>query len=327
MAADVVTFGEAMLRLSPPGRRRLEQADVLEVWPAGAELNVAVGLARLGTPAAWVSRLPSNPLGRLVAAHARAHGVDTTGVAWHEGGRLGLYFVEVAEPPRRSTGLYDRAGSSFAQLDPGEFDWPALLADARALHVSAITPALSESCARATEQALVAARTAGCVTVYDLNFRARLTTPAAARTTAERLAGSVDVVIASAADAAHVFALEGDAAELASELRERLGIEHVVVSARTQNADGTQQRVSVSLADELQTVTSTAFGTVDPVGGGDAFCAGFLHGFLNGGPKRGLELGGAAAALKQSLPGDFPVLDADEVEELVATPGTIAMRR
>ena len=322
-----MTFGEAMLRLSPPGRRRLEQADVLEVWPAGAELNVAVGLARLGTPAAWVSRLPRNPLGRLVAAHSRAQGVDTAGVAWHEGGRLGLYFVEVAEPPRRSTGLYDRAGSSFAQLEPGEFDWPALLAGARAFHVSAITPALSESCARATEQALVAARSAGCLTVYDLNFRARLTTPVAARTTAERLAGSVDVLIASAGDAAHVFALEGDAAELAAQLRERLAIEHVVVSARAAHADGKQQRVSASVADETHTVTSPAFATIDPVGGGDAFCAGFLHGLLTGGARRGLELGGAAAALKQSVPGDFPVLDGDEVEELLARPEAVAMRR
>ena len=322
-----MTFGEAMLRLSPPGRRRLEQADVLEVWPAGAELNVAVGLARLGTPAAWVSRLPRNPLGRLVAAHARAHGVDTNGVVWDDDGRLGLYFVEVADPPRRSSGLYDRTGSSFAQLDTGDFDWSRLLAGARAFHVTAITPALSESCARAAEQALTAARGAGCVTLYDLNFRARLTTPAAARTTAERLAGSVDVLVASAVDAAHVFALDGDAAELAAELRGRLGIEHVVVSARMQNDDGTQQRVSVSVADETHTVTSPAFGTVDPVGGGDAFCAGFLHGLLSGDARRGLELGGAAAALKQSVPGDFPVLDAEEVEELVASPGTIAMRR
>ena len=98
--AAAVTFGEAMLRLSPPGRRRLEQSQQLDVWPAGAELNVAVGLARLGTPAAWVSRLPRNPLGRLVVAHARAHGVDTSRVVWADDGRLGLYFVEVAAPPR-----------------------------------------------------------------------------------------------------------------------------------------------------------------------------------------------------------------------------------
>src|SRR5919204_4032446 len=159
--AAAVTFGEAMLRLSPPGRRRLEQSQQLDVWPAGAELNVAVGLARLGTPAAWVSRLPRNPLGRLVVAHARAHGVDTSRVVWADDGRLGLYFVEVAAPPRQSGALYDRAGSSFVSLQADELDWPTLLRGARLFHTSGITCALAPACAPAAAQRLKAARAAG----------------------------------------------------------------------------------------------------------------------------------------------------------------------
>src|ERR687887_204073 len=125
-----------MLRLSPPGRQRLEQARTLEVWPAGSELNVAVGLARLGTPAGWVSRLPRSALGRIVDAHARSHGVDTRQVRWSDDARLGLYFVEVADAPRASTALYDRAGSAFASLEPDAFGWDAILAGAEAFHVS-----------------------------------------------------------------------------------------------------------------------------------------------------------------------------------------------
>ena len=120
---DIVTFGEAMIRLTPPGMQRLEQAHAFDVWVAGAELNVAVGLARLGGSAGWVSRLPDNPLGRRVAAHARANGVDTAGVAWTEEGRLGLFFVEVGQAPRPSATLYDRGDSAFATLDPAAFDW------------------------------------------------------------------------------------------------------------------------------------------------------------------------------------------------------------
>jgi 2-dehydro-3-deoxygluconokinase len=322
--AAVVTFGEAMLRLSPAGQRRLEQVQLLEVWPAGAELNVAVGLARLGTSAAWVSRLPRNALGQLVASQARSHGVDTSGVEWDDGGRLGLYFVEVAAAPRASAALYDRNGSSFARLEPADFDWPALLTGARLFHTSGITPALSEECARATAAALAAARAAGCTTSYDLNFRSRLTTPELARGFLASAAGSVDVLLASAADAATVFGAEGAPVDVASQLRERLGVPRVVISARVAGAAATQTRVSVSVADEVDTITSPAFGSVDPVGGGDAFCAGFLHGLLERGARRGLELGGAVAALKQSIPGDFPLVGLEEVEQLLS--GTDAAR-
>src|SRR4051812_1356799 len=145
-----------MLRLTPPNLQRLEQASALDLWIAGAELNVAVALARLGKPVAWVSRLPDNPLGRRVHAHARANGVDTAGVEWAAEGRLGLLFVEVGQRPRATASLYDRADSAFATLDPAAFDWPVLLDGARALHTSGITPALSPACARATADALTA---------------------------------------------------------------------------------------------------------------------------------------------------------------------------
>ena len=193
---DVVTFGEAMLRLSPPGRLRLEQARTLEVWPAGAELNVAVGLARLGEDVAWVSRLPASPLGEIVLAHARSFGIDVSGVLRAEG-RLGLYFVEVSEPPLASRALYDRSASAFALLDPGTLDWELLLAGARAFHVTGITPALSDGCARAAAGALRAARAAGCATSYDLNLRTRLAPPGDWRARLEEVAPSLDTLVCS----------------------------------------------------------------------------------------------------------------------------------
>ncbi len=243
---DVVTFGEAMLRLSPPGRLRLEQARTLEVWPAGAELNVAVGLARLGKDVAWVSRLPANPLGAIVLAHARSFGIDVSGVIQADEGRLGLYFVEISEPPLASRALYDRADSAFACLDPAELDWQALLAGARAFHVTGITSALSESCARAAADALRAARAAGCLTTYDLNVRTRLAPPAHWRERLESAAAFVDTLVCSVEDARAVLGLEGTPAEVAAAARERLGIGRVVVSRRVPDPSG-MRRESVAV--------------------------------------------------------------------------------
>jgi 2-dehydro-3-deoxygluconokinase len=310
-----VTFGEAMLRLTPPGLQRLEQASALELWIAGAELNVAVALARLGEPAAWVSRLPDNPLGRRVDAHARATGVRTE-VDWAADGRLGLLFVEVGQRPRATASLYDRADSAFAQLDAAAFDWAALLDGARALHTSGITPAVSSAARQATEQALTAARAAGCHTSFDINFRSRLTTPQRAREAIETLAPQIDTLIASGGEARAVFGLAGEAQDVATALRERLHIETVVISNRVNTGHATQARRSVCVNGSVAQADSVEFTTVDPLGGGDAFCAGFLSGLLAGDAQRGLELGGAAAALKQSIPGDFAIIDPAEVEEL-----------
>jgi len=300
----VVTFGEAMLRLSPPGRRRIEQAASLDVWPAGSELNVAIGLARLGWSASWVSRLPRNPLGRLIEAHARANRVETASVTWADDTRLGLYFVEVAEPPRPTTALYDRAGSAFATLDPTELDWPELLEGVDAFHVSGITPALSKACATATEEALAAARAAGCHTSYDVNFRTRLTTPEDAARQVERLAPHLDAVLCSNRDAHALFGLDEP-----DELRDRLASPLVVLSSR-------EQRVAVG--DTTEVIRRRTYEAVDPIGAGDAFCAGFLDSLLNGvGLRIALERGETMSALKLTIPGDAPLISPGEVETLL----------
>jgi 2-dehydro-3-deoxygluconokinase len=303
--ARVVTFGEAMLRLSPPGRGRLEQARSLDVWPAGSELNVAVGLARLGDAATWVSRLPQNQLGRLIEAHARANGVETAHVSWSEDGRLGLYFVEVAAPPRSTTALYDREHSTFATLDPAELDWPAILGTADGFHVSGITPALSQSCARATEDALRAARASGCHTSYDVNFRRRLTSPETAAARLEAVVGLLDVLFCSPQDARELFDLDEPEA-----LRERLGVRMLVFCGR-------ERRIAVG--ETTETHERPIYEPLDPIGAGDAFCAGFLHERLNGGDLRAaLEFGEAMSALKLTIPGDAPLVHPDEVSALRA---------
>ena len=157
---DVITFGEAMVRLAPADHRRLEQAYSLDVEIGGAELNTGVGLARLGRTSAWVSRLTDNPLGRLVANHAREAGVSTEHVLFTPEDRVGLYFLEFGAAPRASNVLYDRKGSAIANVRPGMVPWSNVFAGAKWFHVTGITPALSPTAAEATREALEAARAA-----------------------------------------------------------------------------------------------------------------------------------------------------------------------
>src|SRR5436309_9908961 len=177
---DVVTFGEVMVRLAPPHFQRLEQARSLDVEIGGAELNTAVGLARLGRSSAWVSRLPANPLGRLVANRAREAGVSTEHLVWSDGDRLGLYFVEFGAAPRPSSVLYDRKGAAVASIWPGMVDWAKAFAGAKWFHVTGVTPALSQGAAETTREALQAARAAKVGVSIDLNYRAKLWTTAEA---------------------------------------------------------------------------------------------------------------------------------------------------
>src|ERR1700730_2719981 len=174
MPHDVITFGEAMVRLSPPNFRRLEQTRSLDVQVGGAELNTAVPLARLGRTTAWVSRLTDNPLGRLIANHAREAGVSTEHVVWTHEDRVGVYYLEFGAAPRASSVLYDRKGSAIAAVRPGMVDWAKVFAGGKWFHVTGITPALSATAAETTREALQAARAAGVRTSIDLNYRIKL---------------------------------------------------------------------------------------------------------------------------------------------------------
>src|SRR5437763_8665672 len=200
MSFDVITFGEAMVRLSPPNFRRLEQARSLDVQVGGAELNTAAGLARLGRRAAWVSRLTDNPLGRLVANRAREAGVAAEHVVWTPEDRVGVYYLEFGAAPRASSVLYDRKGAAIARIAPGMVDWAKVLQGARWFHVTGITPALGPGAAEVTREALAVARAAGIGTSVDLNYRAKLWAPAEAGRCMAELMRSCDVLMTTEED-------------------------------------------------------------------------------------------------------------------------------
>jgi 2-dehydro-3-deoxygluconokinase len=323
MSYDVVTFGEAMIRLAPPNFRRLEQARSLDLQVGGAELNTAVALARLGRRSAWVSRLTDNPLGRLVANHAREAGVSTEHVLFTAEDRVGLYFLEFGAAPRASSVLYDRRGAAIAGVKPGMIDWSTVFAGVRWFHVTGITPALSVSVAETTREALIAAQAAGAQTSLDLNYRAKLWSSAEAGRCMTELMRHCDYLVTTEEDVEKVFAIKGNSFEdVAALVAKRFPVKGVAITLRENPLVWKNNWTAIAYADGKLLKTRTyEVEIVDRLGAGDSFAAGFIHGLLDGDLQRGLDVGVAASAIKHSIPGDFAWISREEVEALLRGPG------
>ncbi len=323
MAYDVITFGEAMIRLSPPQFGRLEQARSLDLFAGGAELNTAVALARLGRSTAWVSRLTRNPLGRLIANHAREAGVGTDHVLWTDSDRVGVYFLEFGAAPRASNVLYDRKQSAMANIRPGLIDWGAIFAGAKWFHVTGITPALSQTAAETTREALQAARIAGVQTSIDLNYRAKLWSQADAGRWMTDFMQYCDVLITTEEDTERVFQIRGkDYEEVAAQVSRRFPLQAVAITLRDNPLVWKNTWTGIAYRQGTLYRTKTyEVEIVDRLGAGDSFAAGLIHGLLDGNLQLGLDYGVAASALKHSISGDFAWVSREEVEALLKGSG------
>lgn len=325
--AQVVTFGEAMIRYTPPDYQRLEQATTLNVTVGGSELNAAVGLAHLGMQSAWVSKLVDNPLGRMIAGQARLHEVDTGNIIWTNDGRIGTYYVEPGASPRASSVLYDRKYAAITTLTPDEVNWSRVLDGVSLFHVSGITPALSGSCRETTKVAVETARHLNCKVSFDVNYRAKLWKPDQARTAFEQLFDKVDILISTSDDLEIVFGLKGSDEEVAKAMLKLFPFEAVVMTVRQAPTvlHGFWSSIAVT-ADNVYRGKSTELELVDRVGSGDAYTAGFIYGYLTKGIQAGIDYGDAMSALKHSIPGDFTWVTRAEIERQIATTTTKIVR-
>jgi 2-dehydro-3-deoxygluconokinase len=315
MSGRLVFFGEMLIRLTAPGNELLMQSPSLTLHVGGAEANVAIGLAHLGHDCAMVSKIPSNALGRGAVAAVRGANVDCTAVTPHPG-RMGLYFLAVGAGLRASEIVYDRAGSSFAATGAADYDWDALLAGARLLHLSGITPALGPRSADAALAAARAAKRRGVPISFDGNYRAMLweAWDSDPRAILSELIGTADILFGNHRDLSLVLGREfsGDGADRRREAAEAgfaafPGLNLIASTARhTITAD--HHRIAARVdrrTDAHQTEEVDVTGIVDRIGAGDAFAAGVLHAHLSGGDARALaETGLALTCLKHSLPGD-----------------------
>lgn len=313
---DLIAFGEVMVRLAPPHFQRLEQARSLDIEIGGAEFNTAAGLTRLGRSAAWVSRLPENPLGKLIANRVREAGVCDKFVQFVPESRCGLYFLEFGASPRPSSILYDRKDSAISMVTCGMFDWPKIFTGAKWFHVTGITAALSFGAAEVVDEALHAAKAAGVRVSIDLNYRAKLWTREHASQVMGLLLPMCEMLIASEADAEHLFGITGDDfTEVAEQLVEKFGVKTVVGTRREADLVWKNRFAAVGYS-EGQTHESAWYEVeiVDRLGAGDALASGLIHGLLDGDLKKGLDYGAAMGALKHSIPGDIPWINKEEVE-------------
>jgi 2-dehydro-3-deoxygluconokinase len=314
---DIVTLGEAMLRLTPPDYQRLEQATSFQVNVSGSELNTAWGTARLGLHTTWVSRLVDNPMGRMIASKAREMGVDVSHVQWTPEGRVGLYYCEMGASTRASRVYYDRKGSAMSQMKPGTIDWAGILEGAKVFHVSGITPALSGDCRAVTEEAIKAANQAGCLVSFDMNYRSRLWSPMEARNCIGVLLHDLDILLTTSDDTSIVFGVEGAPADIARKFVEQYGLKVAALTIREAPSVLRGKWSSVAVTDDGQTYASRVkidLELIDRIGSGDAYDAGFLYGFLTGDVATAVRYGDAMSAIKHSVPGDHAWITLEEVE-------------
>lgn len=340
----IVTMGEIMLRLSTPNNEKFIQADEFDINYGGGEANVAVSCANYGHKAEFVTAVPENEIGDCAVAALRKYGVETCHIA-HCGERLGIYYLETGASMRPSKVIYDRAHSSISTATAKDFDFDAIFEGADWFHFTGITPAVSDSAAVLTEEALKAAKKHGVTVSVDLNFRKKLWSSEKAQKVMTGLMKYVDVCIGNEEDAELVLGFKPGNTDVTSGELELAGyksiFEQMVAKFNFKYAISSL-RVSHSASDNgwsaciysakdkefYHSKTYRISPIVDRVGGGDSFAGGVICGFLDGKDyKSALEFGVAASALKHTIPGDFNLVSRKEVEALAGGDGSGRVQR
>jgi 2-dehydro-3-deoxygluconokinase len=335
MTNKVVTFGEIMMRLSPPGRLRFGQARSFDVIYGGGEANVAVSLANYNIPVDYVTRLPANDLGDACIQFLRQYGVGVEKIV-RGGERLGIYFLEMGAVQRGSKVVYDRANSAIFTIEPGMIDWKAVLGDADWFHWTGITPAISAGSAAVCLEAVKTAKELGLTVSCDLNYRRKLWRwGKGAGEVMPEMVRYCDVAVGNEEDADKVLGIKAPDTDVTSG---RVDAEkYRYVCAEMTKRFPNLKTVAITLRGSISASHNTWSGVlwdsgefyvgpthdithiVDRVGGGDAFVGGLIYGLRTYGENRrnALEFAIAASCLKHSIFGDFNMATVADVEKLM----------
>lgn len=329
--SKVVCFGEIMLRLSPPGYLRFVQANSFDATYGGSEANVSVSLANFGMDAAYVTKVPDNPIGQAVVNELRRYGVNTEHIV-RGGERLGIYFYENGVSQRPSKVLYDRKYSSISQAGLQDFNWKNIFRDAEWFHFTGINPALGDNMAQITLEACKAAKKMNLKVSCDLNYRKNLWSYEEAGKVMSGLMQYVDLCIINEEHAEKVFGIKADNTDftggelshegyrkVADRLKSKFGFEKVAITLR-ESISASDNNLAAMLYDGEEYYFSRSYliHIVDRVGGGDAFAGGLIYAIVNGwNSKDALEFAVAASCLKHSIEGDFNHVTLAETEALM----------
>lgn len=336
-----VTFGEIMLRLSPPAHGRFLQADRFDIVYGGGEANVSVSLANCGLETEFVTALPAHEMGQCAINALRRYGVGT-GHILRQGSRIGIYFIENGASQRASKVIYDRAASSIATAKASDFHWKTILSGASWLHFSGITPAIGPEMAKAAEEACRTAKEMGLKVSCDLNYRSKMWTIEQAQPVMQQLMEYVDLLIANEQHIAEILEIdisglptedtnltrEGCIAT-ASAVNARYRIPTIAITQR-RSLSASENKIKGMIWQEGQAAFSVqhTMHIVDRVGSGDAFTAGILTGIQkNYGLQRTIDFAAAACCLKHSVEGDFNVMSESEIMALAEGEGSGSVQR
>lgn len=328
----VVSFGEIMLRLSPDGYYKLFQKPELNTSFCGAEANVAVALSNFGDEAEFVTALPDNDIGRAACRELMRYGVKTDNIVY-TGDRLGIFFAEKGASQRPSKVIYDRKNSAIASADSSSFNWEKIFDGADWFHITGITPALSDSLAKISVDAVTAAKKAGLTVSCDINYRSKLWSAQKARPVMTEIMQYVDVCIGNEEDAEIVFGIKAGATDVTKgqldtdgykkslqTVAETFGCKIVAYSQRKSYSASDNGWSGIIYDDEKKQVYTSAqydIRITDRIGGGDAFASGLIYALHNNiSPANAIETAAAAGCLDQTLEGDFCLFGINDVLDL-----------
>ena len=328
----VVSFGEIMLRLSPDGYYKLFQKPELNTSFCGAEANVAVALSNFGDEAEFVTALPDNDIGRAACRELMRYGVKTDNIVY-TGDRLGIFFAEKGASQSPSKVIYDRKNSAIASADPSSFDWEKIFDGADWFHITGITPALSDSLAKISVDAVKAAKKAGLTVSCDINYRSKLWSAEKARPVMTEIMKYVDVCIGNEEDAEIVFGIKAGTTDVTKgqldtdgykkslqTVAETFGCKIVAYSQRKSYSASDNGWSGIIYDDEKKQVYTSAqydIRITDRIGGGDAFASGLIYALHNNiSPGNAIETAAAAGCLDQTLEGDFCLFGINDVLDL-----------
>lgn len=334
----VVTFGEIMLRLAPPGFLRFSQTNSLDVVYGGGESNVAVSLANYGVPVEFVTRLPNNDIGHCAHMEMRKRGVGTAHVNWG-GDRLGIYFLETGAVSRGSKVVYDRAHSAMSEITAGMIDWDAVFDGVEWFHWTGITPAISQGAADACLEAVKAASAKGITISTDLNYRKKLWNYGGDRESImTELTSYCDIILGNEEDAEMHFGIKPEGLDITTQGHEVKAEAFLSVCKQMISKFPRAKKVITTLRGSISASHNTWAGVmydgstmfespqyqitdiVDRVGGGDSFMGGLIYGLLKypENDQNALNFAVAASCLKHTIKGDANLVTLDEVEKLMS---------
>ncbi len=334
----VVTFGEIMLRLAPPGFLRFSQANSFDVVYGGGESNVAVSLANYGVPVDFVTRLPKNDIGECALMEMRKRGVGTDKIVYG-GDRLGIYFLETGAVSRGSKVVYDRAHSAISEIKPGMVDWKEVFKGAEWFHWTGITPAISQGAADACLEAVKVASEMGITISTDLNYRAKLWNYGGDREAImTELTSYCDIILGNEEDAEKHFDIKPEGLDITlqghdvkaesflsvcKQMMEKFPRAKKVITTLRGSISASHNTWAGIMYDGKETYTSPQYqitDIVDRVGGGDSFMGGLIYGLLKypEDDQNALNFAVAASCLKHTIKGDANLATVAEVEKLMS---------